>query len=311
MADLIDQTTLADLLEANDFSAAQVALYPTLAPVASRMIRKWCNRWFNRRTAIDELYTVDPGQPLLLKEFPVNGLERLCTDPTAVLSIANTSGLVQRATVKLASTGDTEVGLVTTGLELVRIASGVKTTSAVAFGDTDTVGDVADAVNALGLGWEASVAVAYELWPASDLRAVQGALPAVGRTADLVIHTTDLSFELDAETGTVFLESDQSDPWTSTRWGPSLSTSFDDQVIRGQSNGLRVVYDAGFDTVPEDVQQACAETVADQLHALATNQRLGSETQDSYSYVLNTAAAEAQLTRRVRGMLSLYRSSRV
>jgi hypothetical protein len=315
MADLIEQADLESYLDAAGLTltAAQTALLPTLAASASRAIRRWCRRHFNRRTAIDEVYTAERGAELLLKEFPVSGISRLATSPTCVLAITNTASANQRATVTLTTTGDADAGLVVTGLSLWRIASGVAATDTVLFAGNLTVQAVADAVNALGNGWSATVTSGYGLWPSADLRAVQGALPAKDQDAELLIHVEDLAFELETETGTVWLASAPgvSDAFRSRSWGPGYGDDPDDLAIRPTPQGIRVVYDAGFATVPEDVQQACAEAVKAALDRLQADSTLTSERGAQYAYTLRDNDLIAWLPAAVRQGLAVYRSVRL
>jgi hypothetical protein len=313
MADLITQDYLSGCLSAAGLAptAGQAAVLPRLTSAASRAIRKWCHRYFNRRTSIDELYTVEPGRPVLLNEFPVNSIDRAASSPTTVLTITNGGASNQRATVKLATSGDADGGLTVTGLTLWRIASGTAATDTVDFGAGDTVQAAADAVNALAAGgWSASADPGYRLWPAADLRAVQGALPARGVSAELKIHVEDLAFELEPDAGLLHLAGGSGDDPFGLRWGVPLSADLGDPDVRGATNGLRVVYDAGFDVVPEDVQQACAEAVIDMMRLLAINPRLQSETLGSYSYSLGTALAEYALPKPAMARLAPYRSVR-
>ena len=73
---------------------------------------------------------------------------------------------------------------------------------------------------------------------------------------------------------------------------------------------MRCIYDAGFDTIPPDVQQACVETVADMLNLLQIDQRLGSESDGTYSYSLQGGLADYGLPKSVLGKLAPYRNRR-
>lgn len=312
MADLISQGYLTGCLADYGVSAAMQALYPQLATAASRAIRKFCNRYFNRRAAIDELYAFDRGRPILLREHPVNAVTRVSGSPTTALSVRNTATTTnQRATVALATTGSADAGLVVTGLTLWRIASGVPATSTLAFADYVTIDALAAAIDALGGGWSATVADDFGLWPTADLRAVQGALPALGRAAELTIHAEDLPFDLEPETGTLWVDLplEGGDPSSSPRWGDLGEP--DGLALEARPMGLRVVYDAGWDTVPEDVQQACVEAVKAQLDRLGADTVLKSESGGEYSYTLRDAEEVAALPLAVRSALAPYRSVRL
>lgn len=286
MADLITQDYLTAALADYGLTANQTALLPALTAAASRTIRDWCNRQFTRAT-YDELYSADPREPLILREYPVNAVLRLSANPTAVISISQTNTATnQRATAMLATSGNADSGLTVTGLTLNRIASGVTTTATLLFATSVTLNALAAAVAALNAGWTATVCSGYGLWPTADLRAVQGAKPCMGsQTADFKIHVDDLSFELDEKKGIVSLwDQSNDDPFDSPRFGAAFTNDYGDQKLMPAANNLRVVYDAGFDTIPESVQLAAVELVKASLERLKTDSTLVSETDGTYSW---------------------------
>lgn len=306
--DLITQAALQSALADSDLSAAELAQLPTLAANASSLIRKWCKRHFNRQT-YDELYTVDPNSPLMLREFPVNAVVHLWSEPTEVLAVSNTSAAVQRASAALATTGDVASGLVVTGLTLWWVASGVASSRAIAWTSLapPTLASLAAAIAAVGQGWSATVAAGYESWAVADLRAPQGAQGcADGGEADFVVHVADVPFRLEERTGFVAVGDSPADPWTSTRWGPSLETDWGDQDLRGGFGGYRVVYDAGFDAVPGAVQQACVEAVKAMIERTRTDTTLSSESDGTYSW--DARELVLALPAPVQQALSLYMS---
>lgn len=236
MADLITSARAKYNLNNLTTTAAEDTTLAALVTACSKAIKKYCGREFDSQT-FDELYGDPASGRLLLRQFPIISIARLAYGPTTVLRIKNTSATNQRATV--AVTG--------TGLSLTRVASGVSSTdTSVTWAAHVTLSAVATAVNALGNGWSATVAdTTYNNRASADLRAVQGALNAKDVDAELKIHVQELtSFDLDAERGELIVRSP------------------DDLVISGGVNAWRVIYTAGFATVPEDVQEACAQWVA-------------------------------------------------
>lgn len=313
--DLITQEALGQLLAAAGITltSAQQAVLPTITSAASRSIQRYASRQLGRAVR-DELVTPVLGMPILLSEWPVNAILRVCQNPTTVLSITNASTANQRAQVQLATSGTTDQGLVVTGLNLQRVASGVASTSTITFTASQTLQALADQVNALGNGWTAVVASDYGLWPVSDLRSVQGYSPARSpQQANLMIHVEDVAFTLsDEKAGVLWLNQSSSDsPWRSSSWGPPLETAWGDQELRGQPAGVRVVYDAGFDPIPDDIQQAAFLTVSDWIRQLDIDPRLTSETAGAYAYELDSRLVKYHLPNSVLGMLSTYRSLRL
>jgi hypothetical protein len=149
------------------------------------------------------------------------------------------------------------VQVTSTGLTLNWWASGVQSTdTSTTWVSYPTLISVANHINALGNGWSASFPNTniYNNWPSADLRSIQGALNAMNIQAPLRIHTSELQdFQVDAERGWLLRNQFLDDTLI-----PPLGLNF-----HGGLNFWRVVYTAGFATVPYDVQEACAEWVAD------------------------------------------------
>lgn len=321
--DLVTQDYLLSCFTDVDLNDAKIIILPRLTRAASRLIRKHCNRWFTRRpssdgtlTAYDGLYTLDwPSQTLVLRQFPVNGVLRARTSPTQVFNVTNISSANQQATATLTWTGVqdiSDIAPVTTGIRLWSLASGVPTTVNLLFSTYLTLQSLATAINAVGNGWLASIAdPKYSLWPTADMRQGVGPSCAIGTFAQqgFWVHTDDVPIQIDQEAGILLLDAGSNDPWTSPRFGTYLDTGLGDLDIGGGLNGVRVMYDAGWDTIPEDVQQACVETVQDMLNLLNIDQRLQSETDGSYEYDLSRVDRFA-LTPSVKGKLGLYQNTR-
>lgn len=282
LADLIDATYLGSVWDTSQLSAAQAASLATLIRSATRAVRAHCNRIFTR-TELDELYTVEDWQsPLVLRQFPVNGILAVMTDPSDVLQVSNSDVATnQRATVALATTGSVaDFTIAATGVLLTRWASGVKAQLSVPFSLNPTVAAVAAAINAAGGGWRATADPAHALRASADFRPPQGAYGCLGAAgpAGLAVHTSDVAFDLDAEAGLLSLDpSRDSDPFESPRWGVFLGTDWGDARIRGADNGVRVVYDAGFDAVPPDVMYWTAMAVKSFAEQAVTDSTLASE----------------------------------
>src|SRR5262249_58579969 len=126
----------------------------------------------------------------------------------------------------------------------------------------------------------------------ADLRALQGALNAAGVYAGLKIHVHEFSaFEIDVDHGWLFRADFDHVPWCAGRYR------------------YRVQYTAGYATVPEDVQEACAELTATWFAQRGRDLSLHSEnTAGAYRY---QAELNEQLPRRIRALLKPYRNHRV
>jgi hypothetical protein len=228
------------------------SLISTLITAVSDAIEKYCRRDFTSKS-YDELYNGNGDRRLFLREYPLQSVQSVRYRPVTVLKIQNTNtALNQRATVAVTSTG----------LTLVRVTSGVSTTSTVAFAGNATLQAVAAAVNALGNGWSAQVVGDtggdYGLWPSADLYVPtsygdgtqsQGALTARGQNAELKLHTYELAGY----------------QWDPRGWLLRAIPYTDPELLHPEDliwpvgvNNFRVQYTAGYTTVPEAVQEACA-----------------------------------------------------
>lgn len=259
-------------------TAADDAVIHALISAASRAIERYCRREFTA-AAHDELYDGGGEPRLLLRQYPILSVQAVRHQPVTVLTLTNRDlTLNQQAHVSVSSIG----------LTLTRVASGVAfTDTSVTFAAHSTLEAMAGAVNALGHGWSAQVTGDYGSWPSADLRSPQGALPARGRLAALQLHVAELTdYHIDERRG-----------WL---WRASWPV--------GVGN-VRVQYIAGYITVPEDVQEACAQLVATWFRQRGRDLSLWSETTvGTYHY---QAENHDQLPRRVRALLRPYRYHRL
>lgn len=276
MADLI---TLARAKEAiPNFPSADDTVLQHIVSACSGVIERYCNRVFEQAT-YDELYSGNGYPDLRLDHFPLISIARVAIEPTPVLRIRNTNTANSRATVRVTSTG----------LTLTSVASAVTTTTSLAFATYTTVSALATAVAAVS-GWTATASSPHATWASADLRAIQGALNAVNEEASLFLHVRELSeFHANDTTAELF-----------SRFG----------WPRGYRN-VRVVYDAGFASVPEAIQQACAELCAHVYHGRGLNTNLQSESLGGYSYTMAASKGLESLSAAGKQALALYRVIRV
>ena len=210
--------------------SADDAIVEDLIDAASEMIEHYCRRTF-ALTTYDEIANGRFDGRLRLKQFPIVTVTRIAASNGAALRVVNeNTSLNQRATVRIT----------TTGLVLTRVASGVTSTdSSILWSGHATVQSAANAITALGNGWKGTAVVAFASWPPTDLRPLGVALPCLTTPAELVIHDREVpATNIDSDAGFVFGDFPPGD------------------------GNLRVEYSAGYATIPEVVQQACAMLVA-------------------------------------------------
>lgn len=278
MSNLITRARAIYNLNNRATSSDENTTLDALIAAVSKAIENHCWRTF-AVTSYDELYPGSQRRELILRHHPLVAVDRVAHDPAAVLRVTNNSSSVQRATVKVTATG----------LELIRVASGVSTTSTILFADQVTLSALATAVTALGNGWSATVVDAtFNLLASADLRALQGAFHAKEVSAELKLHTSELScFGVEAETGCL--------------------TRSDGACWYGGLHYWRVIYRAGYSAVPDDVQEACAQWVATLFWQTKRDPGLASEAIPGAV----SRAAVREMPTSVKLLLGPYRNWRV
>ncbi len=213
-----------------------------LITAVSAAVKQYTGREFCS-TEHDELYNGSGDLRLHLKEYPLISVSRVAHCPTTVLKIKNTDSAVQRATVQVTSTG----------LSLVVVGSATTTTNLINFATYTTLSAVKTAIDSTD-GWTADIPDSnFNLRASADLRAIQGSFNAKDKFCELRVHTEEL-FDYDMDTDKGFLirrRNFDADPNFQ-----NLPTWF------GGVNYWRVIYTAGYATIPEDIQEAVAKWVA-------------------------------------------------
>jgi hypothetical protein len=258
-----DLITLSRAYQALQGVSNQDSLLGTLITAYSEAIEKYCRRRFVS-TTYDELYDGNAERRLLLRQYPIQSIQAVRYRPVTVLKVTNTDVTNVQARVTVLSTG----------LQLVSVKSGVKTTvtSGLTFAGNATLTALAAAVVAVGNSWSAQVvgdSTNYGSWPSADLYVPasygdtlegsgtldsQGALQCVaGSFAELKMHTYELQgYQWDARGWLL-----RAIPYTD----PELLHP-EDLIFPVGVNNFRVQYTAGYTTIPEAVQEACARWVA-------------------------------------------------
>jgi hypothetical protein len=239
--------------------AANSAYVATLISAASAAIRKYTRRnltqddyteyFSGARHAIGDYKAVPQ---LVLSESPVQSVARVATDPTTVLTITNTSSSVQRATV----------GTTSTALTLTRVASAVSTSNTLSFATYPTLTLLAAAITAVGNGWAATVTSGYTAHASADLYNPQGAASAkTSGGVELLMFIEDVNdWRCDYDAGII----------TSA-------------CLPAGVDNIRVDYNAGYVTVPEDLQDICAKLVLRMYQGDKVNHTAKSTTLGPYS----------------------------
>jgi hypothetical protein len=261
--DLITSARALQNIQGYSSTGSLDSLVATLVTAVSEAIEKYCGRRFVSR-AFDELYNGTGDRRLLLRQYPLQAVTSVRYRPVTVLKITNTDPTNVQARVAV-----TSLGLVLTRLK----GGGTATEPTQLFTTNPTLTSLAAAVSAVGNSWSAQVvgdATNYGGWPSADLYVPgsygdalegsgtlqsQGALSCVaGSFAELKMHTYELQgYQWDARGWLL-----RAIPYTD----PELLHP-EDLIFPVGINNFRVQYTAGYTTVPEAVQEACAEWVAE------------------------------------------------
>lgn len=289
MSDLITLARATELVP--NFPSADNAVMQDIITACSDLIKRWCNRDFVQ-TSYDELYDGQGTFNLLLDQYPIISIDRVMHTPTAVIMIRNTDSLVSRAQYILAPDSSTppKPGILT----LESVKNGVLTTHTVDCSTTTTIGDLATAINAFSAdGWTAQALGIYSTWGTSDLRPPQGGYECRWMGASyLYLHSWGLPvYNQNPNIGEI-----------TTPYG----------FGRGYQN-FRVVYTAGYVSIPNPVQQACAElAVAVYLSQLTRqNANVQGENLGTYSYTALADKSFNNLSIASRYSLHLFKNTRV
>jgi hypothetical protein len=237
----------------------------TLITACSRAIMRYCRRAFVTDT-YDELYNGRGERQLFLRNYPIQSVGSVRYRPVTVMKITRNDGQSATPQARVEVLGGTNAGL-----RLTRVSSGVKTvtTTGLTFAANATISALGAAVNAADDGKWSWASTGYDTWPSADLycpngsttdpsageRAGQGALQCVaGSFAELKMHTYELQgYQINSRQGGIL----RAIPYTD----PELLHP-EDLIFPIGVNNFRIQYTGGYLTVPEDVQEACAQLTA-------------------------------------------------
>jgi hypothetical protein len=275
----------------------------SLVTVCSEAIEHYCRRDFYSR-AYDELYNGNGERRMLLREYPIQSVKSVRYRPVTVIKITNNTAANVQARVNITSTG----------LSLFRSNAGSSSTdTSCTYAGNTTLTALVAAVNALSNGWNAQVvgdSVNYGGWPSADLYVApsygdgvqsQGGLSCVGGSfAEIKMHTFELQgFQWDPRGWLL-----RAIPYTD----PELLHP-EDLVFPVGINNFRIQYTAGYTTIPEAVQEAAAEWVAEMYFMtlrdpVLLHQVPGSGTTSGWGRLVGT---NGQPPDNVRSLLAPYR----
>lgn len=242
---------------------------------ASQVVDRYCDRIF-AQTTYDILVDGSGERTLRLPYFPLLDVTAVRSNPTDAVSITNTS-TSQVATVNVNATG----------IVLTSISSAVTTTTTLLYATYPTLTLLVAAINAVS-GWSALVSSGFDSnWASADLAIRDVSLGALNQSVVLKIHkdyANDYKTYLDS--GMLYSSS-------------GFSSGFEN---------FRIQFSAGFNPIPNDLQQVVVELVSIMYKSIVINPNLVSQTLDMFSYQVNTDTTIDQLSLPAKMTLRSYRT---
>lgn len=285
-------------------SDTQRDFIPYLVSAASQAVRKYCfDRHFDLRT-ITEKYDVALDGTVRLYQVPVQLVLRVQGPPQLALTVANISSAVQSAQAYFSYTGS--VGgygtnaQTATGLYLSWVSSGVLSNTTISYTPGMTISTLAGLVNAVGSGWIAQTDNTPNGLGSSPVTELDGgfvsqgcavgAIPGDGARFNILQDMTGARLD-NPNRGFLWVGRQQENS-LAARWGPG-----GDQMFGSSGNGrlgqVKVTYQAGFSTIPPDVQYWCGQLVKWKIEVSKQELLLMEEKAADYSYKLSEAMVAA------------------
>jgi hypothetical protein len=255
--DLITLARAYNNIQSQTLGGAFDANIQALVTGMSAAIQKWCRRDFYVRN-YDELYNGNGDRRLFMRQYPIQKVTSVRYRPVTVLKVINNTNSNTQARVQITSTGITLTWTDNTATH--------HTDTSTTFASYPTLAQAATQITSIGSGWSAQAvgetSEDYGIWPTADLylppsfgdgTTSQGALSARLIFAELKLHTYELAgFQFDPRGWLL-----RAIPYTD----PELLHP-EDLIFSTGIDNFRIQYTAGYNTIPLDVQEACARWVA-------------------------------------------------
>lgn len=241
---LVPDDEMFDFIGEDD-AGAQVQTILPIRNAVEAWVMRYCDRNFFTQS-YRERYNGDGTNLLVLRQFPIVAIKRLSLWPAYVIRITNT---LTNTIATVACVPNPTAPL--TG-KVILSKDDVDTT--LSFTDYPTYGQLVDAINALGNGWQAVlVSTTFANFRCTELIERMGLYCLEGNWVYLQMpyQRGEVDFDVDSERGIIHL----------FRYG----LAHDDDLgipqreLIGFPRGTRnifVDYSAGYDTIPEDLKLA-------------------------------------------------------
>jgi hypothetical protein len=212
------------------------ALLDQLIARAQDAIEKYCSRLFDSDT-YRERFDGDGDTSLFLNQWPVTAVTMVSVGSHDAIRLTNTSSDAFNAYVTVGETDE-----LSTSLSLVVQGGTNDGTNTLAFAarGTYTLATLVTAINAVGSGWSATLALSnQQYWDACEILPVMGLQCLDSYTYLSVPDDPKSDYKIYAKRGELY-----------------LSTHFS----TGHNN-VTVRYTAGYSTIPSDLEQICIDLI--------------------------------------------------
>ncbi|MHC4464668.1 MAG: head-tail connector protein [Planctomycetota bacterium] len=264
------------------------ALLDNLIDRASDAIEKYCHRTF-ASTAYRERYDGDGETNLFLNQYPITAVTMVSVGSHDAIRITNTSSDAFSAYVTVGEMGD-----LSTSLALVVVGGTNDGTSTLNFAAraTYTLATLVTAINALGSGWAATLALtAEQYWDACEILPVMAYQCLDSYTYLSVPDDPKQGYEIYAKRGELLLSS-------------RFSTGCQNVTVR---------YTAGYSTIPDDLEQICIDLVQVYYKSKGLDSTVKREKLDDHdiTYADEGGGGARDLPQHIRRRLAPYKKWRV
>lgn len=288
------------------FTLPQLDFLPYAITLVSNAVKRYCgDRDFAQQDYTKE-YDIYLDGTIMVDQLPLNQVKRIQASPCTALTISNSLSGASDAWTYFTFTGDVATGQTCTGLSLNVINNGVQTTSSLLFTASETINALATAINAVGNGWSALADTTYGAWPVTELLGTErpgGALSLTDDGASYDVYGEDLGSDSQVEcyrTGLVRVGRQYAG--IGPKWGPDWA-QFDSPYLR--QGRVKVTYNAGYATIPADIQWCVADLTKRLLILAQTDPVIQAESIEQYSTSYRQVLD--LMTAAHRQVLSVYR----
>ena len=236
---------------------------------ATARIESYCGRIFKARD-IAEWRDGPPISAFRLYQWPIVSIANVWTGSYAALVIGAADTTDVRASVSVRQEGGTPAVILNR-----TTAAGATTTTTLAFSTYPTTSDLATAIGATA-GFTCTLG--------KDMRCVQLRPRAGGDTISnpqsVTLYAADIASEYtyDADTGILAVDRSAFEHWTDVPGRFPMS-----------AKSVLVEYKAGYETVPDDLEQACIEVAAALYQGRRKDRTVSQESLGDYSYTRGAA----------------------